>query len=377
MLGVSFLRSNSWSWNGNTEKDVLALYSVIIAERWMRKRDSRWKWKRVWWIWGDLDNQDWLSPASSQSLISQLSFLISYLTYHISHLLSLGRPSCTLHSTFPWFQVYYSIESQFPLCLPSSLPSPDWTPLLDCLGLSTSLNLIDAASKYARDMALFCLWCELHWSHNCSHHVHIIITTERICKHPCLLPPIVSLSPRDRHLPEHHWVCIITATKYVTIFASLDAPGSHEHYPKVLHLPSGMTASKCICDVIQSLSRRESFSSVSRSLKVYCHTCTNTASDVTWSWYPSPCLSLLDYCMQVHLSIHSISASKCLNWFQLITASIRECLRACTVAACQVISKSMQSGSEGSILIVLEYPLEPDWSCQTILVELDQYNIIY
>jgi hypothetical protein len=133
----------------------------------------------------------------------------------------------------------------------------------------------------------------------------LILGSKCISKLARLRPPSASLSSLDHGLPVHLQTRQITASKCISELARLQAPsaslspldhGLHLH----LHTRS-ITASKCISKLAQSQSPSVSLNSHDYRLK---H---------ARSWLSSVSPDSLDHDLRVHLSIHFITASKCIS----------------------------------------------------------------
>jgi len=290
---------------------------------------------------------------------------------------SLGGPYCTQLSTFPPLRVNQWIESELPPHLPPDLPSPDrppasTPPISIDHGLQVHLQphsitaskciceLHDHGLQVYLQTRLIttskCIW-ELHklglqvyfrarsiTASMCISEFNLISASKCISKLAQSRPPSASPNSLNHGLHVHLWV-----TRSRPPSAS---PNSLNHGLQVhlgvqlgrglqMHLQThSITASKCI-----SILARSRLPSAPLRYSIKASKCISTparswpaSASLSSTWYRSPSASpnSLDHSLQVHLPVHTITASKC-------------------------ISKFSQSRSPDTPAITLQYCLQPDW----------------
>jgi len=121
------LRVNSWSWHGEIERDDLTLYSAMMLEWWMRKREIGDEMRTMWMIRADMWNHGYELP----DWVGKTAYRCNYTPDRNSYLLYWGW-YIDLHTKFLAVSVSHH---DFPHLLSSlsflssTLPSPKNTKL--------------------------------------------------------------------------------------------------------------------------------------------------------------------------------------------------------------------------------------------------------
>ena len=136
-----------------------------------------------------------------------------------------------------------------------------------------------------------------------------LVATKCISKHAWLRPPI----SHNHDLQVYLQTRSIMASKCVTKLAQLRPPSaalSSLHHGLPVHIRTrSIMASKCINKLPRLQPPSGSLSSLNHGLPVHLESQLIMASKFAWWWPPSE----LEYRLEVHLWVHSISASKCIS----------------------------------------------------------------